>query len=361
MKKAIAVLACFFVLVGCGGKSEQEKRKDDVLFVTQRIARLTLVSALIRNENSIPVAGEFPTAIQHQILGVEKSITAPEVVVAFDENAVAAEKAMGTKPVLLYGRVESVERSIGGYSVFLRGPNRFNNFRANFEKEYAPELSQLRKGESVRFVCKSWNKYLLARADCQPIKSVVEESVPRINHLVEQIVKGGTSGYPNFDRFVNLSHELASHLPEKSECFKKDVNISECGKDLQKAADILDKEKKSPKESDVSSEKHEEKKPGNSAMNSTNNPLAMACYRQSMKLLTPNDQDSWVMKSQTVNDFTAEFVATRKGDTAIVNWFSGTGTQALQTCQVRKLSQNGEEVFSREETLSRNTPNPVFF
>lgn len=95
--------------------------------------------------------------------------------------------------------------------------------------------------------------------------------------------------------------------------------------------------------------------------NRTNNPLAMVCYKQSIKLLTPNDQDSWVMQSQQIDDLNAEFVATRKGSTAIVKWYSGVGNQALHTCEVRKLSPNGEEVFSRESTLMRNSQDTEFF
>ena len=345
MKKLLALLFVGFAvcLHGCHVESQEAVRKANEKKATKLMV-YTLLNEQIKADKS-----SIPEEMKIKIFDLDGSTSAKRLVNAYNENAVQAEISLKDKRLLVSGRVDSIGRGIGDYYVSLDGDGFLDYLHASFEKDDLQEIGKLRKGQRVEFICKPKKKIIAATADCQTLETALKEKKGHIEKLVDDAISKGTSGDPSFDRLVNLMYLTAQQLPEKSACFSENHITDACIQDLKTAS------KK------VASEKHEEKKPKNSAMNSTNNPLAMACYKQSIKLLTPNDQDSWVMQSQQIDDLNAEFVATRKGSTAIVKWYSGVGNQALHTCEVRKRSPNGEEVFSRESTLMRNSQDTEFF
>lgn len=86
------------------------------------------------------------------------------------------------------------------------------------------------------------------------------------------------------------------------------------------------------------------------------------CYKQSIALLTssPKAQKEWVIQSSTIDETDAEITATRKGDTAHVDWHK-LPTDGVQTCRVSKINGQGEQVYSAEGMDEILADAPQFF
>lgn len=86
------------------------------------------------------------------------------------------------------------------------------------------------------------------------------------------------------------------------------------------------------------------------------------CYKQSIALLTssPKAQAEWVIQSSTIDETDAEIMATRKGDTAHIEWHK-LPTDGVQTCRVSKTNEQGEQVYSSDGMDEILKDAPQFF
>ncbi|MCM1223720.1 MAG: hypothetical protein NC548_55645 [Lachnospiraceae bacterium] len=86
------------------------------------------------------------------------------------------------------------------------------------------------------------------------------------------------------------------------------------------------------------------------------------CYKQSIALLTsyPKAQAEWVIQSSMIDETDAEITATRKGDTAYIEWHK-LQQDGVQTCYVSKRNEQGVQVYSSDGMDEIQADVPQFF
>lgn len=186
----------------------------------KKILRLLLIDDFTVYANGgESIAGEMDELAQGQVV-----VTADELQRAYDANEVSADQSYRGKGILLRGKVESINRSIGDshYLTLHGGTNMFMRPNARMADGHVNYLASLRKGQQVSLACTG--KGMLAGSawlsDCAPLDSWIAGAVERTIAKLPAMV---ASEHQDTARLAVIALALAAVVPSDSACWKNDT------------------------------------------------------------------------------------------------------------------------------------------
>ncbi len=166
------------------------------------------------------------------------AITANTYCSSFSENELKAEKEYVGKPLLVFGTMKSISRSIGTKEpeLFLdSGPGCYSTIRASFmePQKVTNALSELSTGSKVILQCQGSPKdsYLIL-SDCFLADRLLAKATAEVKEKFVEAATGEAYGSEEYAYAAILATlELSMNNEQKTVCLK---NTSECLKDLDK-------------------------------------------------------------------------------------------------------------------------------
>jgi hypothetical protein len=162
-------------------------------------------------------------------------ISADEIQRDYERNEVSADKTYRSRPIIVSGRISSIDRSLGeNYSISLQGgDNMFMSPRASMADGFTEYLASLNKGQEVYLACKG-DGMLIGSAilkDCQPIENWADiEARNYLQNLSENLGNNNQ----NARLIVLFSMAITPLLEPESPCFMESKNAG-CDAEINKA------------------------------------------------------------------------------------------------------------------------------
>lgn len=114
-----------------------------------------------------------------QKVAPEATLSAPELIKAFETDSASANKSYLGKIIAVSGRVKSVEKEEGAATVILAEPGTMSSVRCSMDTAHLAELAAVKEGQSVtvKGACTGFNQDELLGSDV-----VLNRCVLTINH-----------------------------------------------------------------------------------------------------------------------------------------------------------------------------------
>lgn len=165
--------------------------------------------------------------------------TADELQRAYEKNEVAADKQFKDRNLLVGGRVDSINRSIGEnyYMKLTGGTNMFMSPHASMADGFSDWLAQVNKGEQVELACEG-EGMLMGSAmlnECVPINVWAERTTAKLLGQVPDLVEAGNAP---LTRIAAMAIGIAAAMPTSS-CW---TDATTCDKEAAAASKQLKKD-----------------------------------------------------------------------------------------------------------------------
>lgn len=161
------------------------------------------------------------------------SVTAIEVGKAYNDNQVAADQRYFKKPLLLSGKIESINSGLGNEPyIALRGVNQFLPPQVHFHKANIEKISSLKKGEKLVLVCDGAGSIAGTPMfkSCQFADDYASHKITKLKAEIRKFLDGKKPSSENVAMLSIKVITFARSLPESATCFTEG---SKCIKELE--------------------------------------------------------------------------------------------------------------------------------
>ncbi|MGV0023301.1 OB-fold protein, partial [Bordetella avium] len=117
--------------------------------------------------------------------------TASELAKAYSDNEVAADKRFKKKPLLINGKIGSINSGIGGAPYLALGTQP-SSPHARLHKSALDFAASAKKGQSVSLICTGAGATITIPMldDCRPARAVADEEATKLTRRVDRVLKG---------------------------------------------------------------------------------------------------------------------------------------------------------------------------
>lgn len=160
------------------------------------------------------------------------SVSASEVSKAYGDNQVAADQKYFKKPLLLSGKIESINSGLGNEPyIALRGLNEFLSPQVHFQKANIEKISSLKKGERLVLICDGAGSIAGTPMfkSCQFSDDYANQKITKLKTEIYNFLNGKKPSSENIAMLPIAAITIARSLPENSTCFAEG---NKCVKEL---------------------------------------------------------------------------------------------------------------------------------
>ncbi len=203
--------------------------------------------------NTIFEEGEAELS-ENGFIKLPKKVTADKLQKEYEKNEVKADIEYGGKVILVTGKVDSIQKDIGGRLLvkITGGSNMFIMPTAQIQKKHINWVASLNKKDNIKVVCKNDGFIIgmVSLSECIPFKSWLEglNIMNKILSYYKENQNTNNEMANKIGQMIEFTKILATKIdPNKSSCNTSTYDSNKCLNEMSKIVAKMEKEKKANK------------------------------------------------------------------------------------------------------------------
>lgn len=192
--------------------------------------------------------------VDNGVIVLPKKVTADKLQKDYEKNEVKADMEYGGKVILVTGKVDSIQKDIGGRLLvkITGGSNMFIMPTAQIQKKYINWVASLNKKDNIKIVCKNdgFIVGMVSLSECVPFKNWLEELNigNKVLTYYKQNQNTNSEVANEIGKMIEFIKILATKIdPNKSSCNTSTYDSNKCLNEMSKIVAKMEKEKKANK------------------------------------------------------------------------------------------------------------------
>lgn len=192
--------------------------------------------------------------VDNGVIVLPKKVTADKLQKEYEKNEVKADIEYGGKVILVTGKVDSIQKDIGGRLLvkITGGSNMFIMPTAQIQKKHINWVASLNKKDNIKVVCKNDGFIIgmVSLSECIPFKNWLEELNigNKVLTYYKQNQNTNSEVANEIGKMIEFIKVLATKIDtNKSSCNTSTYDSNKCLNEMTKVVAKMEKEKKANK------------------------------------------------------------------------------------------------------------------